>query len=148
MRLLSTLAPHDSQQRRRNRLIRRAYHNKVFHIPFATSIICIVKTYMQGPNYLWHIDGLDKLKQFGFAIHGCIDGLVIMLYAIKLEYLYINTCMNCECFSYSRRVLWLKVGTSNNDPEVVAYHYLKAVEEIGEFAQISVHIHGSHVYKS
>lgn len=27
-----------------------------------------------GPNFMWHLDGYDKLKQFGFAIHGCIDG--------------------------------------------------------------------------
>ena len=25
-------------------------------------------------NYLWHIDGYDKLKVYGFAIHGDIDG--------------------------------------------------------------------------
>jgi hypothetical protein len=29
---------------------------------------------MQGPNYVWHIDGFDKIKPFGFAIHACIDG--------------------------------------------------------------------------
>ena len=28
----------------------------------------------QGPNFLGHIDGYDKLKAYGFAIHGCIDG--------------------------------------------------------------------------
>ena len=28
----------------------------------------------QGPNFIWHIDGCDKLKPFGFAIHGAIDG--------------------------------------------------------------------------
>ena len=27
-----------------------------------------------GPNYAWHIDGHDKLKPFGFSVHGCIDG--------------------------------------------------------------------------
>jgi len=27
-----------------------------------------------GPNYLWHVDGYDKLKPFGMAISGCIDG--------------------------------------------------------------------------
>jgi len=26
----------------------------------------------KGPNYLWHLDGYDKLKPFGFPIHGCI----------------------------------------------------------------------------
>ncbi|KAJ8677942.1 hypothetical protein QAD02_013729 [Eretmocerus hayati] len=27
-----------------------------------------------GPNYTWHIDGYDKLKNYGFFIHGAIDG--------------------------------------------------------------------------
>ena len=39
---------------RRNRL-RTIYHNPV-------------------PNYAWHSDSYDKLKPFGFPIHGCIDG--------------------------------------------------------------------------
>jgi len=25
---------------------------------------------------MWHIDGYDKLKPYGFPIHGCIDGSV------------------------------------------------------------------------
>ena len=33
-------------------------------------------------------------------------------------------------FRYSRRVLWLRVGTSNSSPTVVAFHFLSAVEEI------------------
>ena len=32
------------------------------------------KYYASGPNYVWHIDGLDKLRPYGFSIHGCIDG--------------------------------------------------------------------------
>ena len=27
--------------------------------------------YMQG---VWHLHGYDKLKPYGFVIHGCIDG--------------------------------------------------------------------------
>ena len=46
------------------------------------------------PNYMWHLNGYDKLKPFGFAVHGVIDG-------------------------YSRRILWLEVGPSNNDPKVI-----------------------------
>lgn len=26
------------------------------------------------PNFARHADGYDKLKQYGFAVHGCIDG--------------------------------------------------------------------------
>ena len=32
------------------------------------------KYYAKGPNGIWHIDGNDKLKPYGFEIHGCIDG--------------------------------------------------------------------------
>ena len=52
------------------------------------------------PNYMWHIDGYDKLKPFGFAIHGCMDG-------------------------YSRKIIWLKALPSNNDQKVIAYIYIK-----------------------
>jgi hypothetical protein len=27
-----------------------------------------------GPNFCIHIDGYDKIKPYGFAIHGAIDG--------------------------------------------------------------------------
>ena len=51
-----------------------------------------------GPNYCWHVDGNDKLKPFGFPIHGAVDG-------------------------YSRRVFWLYVDTTNNDPKVLARYF-------------------------
>ncbi len=47
------------------------------------------------PNFAWHADGYDKLKPYGFPVHGCIDG-------------------------FSRRLIWLKVSRTNNDPAVVA----------------------------
>lgn len=28
-----------------------------------------------GPNLVWHADGFDKLKPYGFCIYGAIDGL-------------------------------------------------------------------------
>lgn len=70
-----------------NRLRRRQYANK-------------------GPNFLWHIDGYDKLKPYGIAISGCIDG-------------------------YSRYIIWLQASYTNNDPKVIANYYLNAVEEYG-----------------
>ena len=57
---------------------------------------------VEGPNQLWHIDGNDKLKLFGFSIHECIDG-------------------------YSRKVLWLEAYSSNKNPRVVATFYMDAV---------------------
>ncbi|KAL4219197.1 hypothetical protein ACF0H5_021779 [Mactra antiquata] len=74
------------RRRKRKRLRRRQYINK-------------------GPNYVWHIDGYDKLTPFGFPIHGCIDG-------------------------FSRQIVWLKVGFTNKKPEVIAGHFVAAVEEL------------------
>ena len=59
-----------------------------------------------GPNKVWHADGYDKIKPFGFQIHGCIDG-------------------------YSRKVLWLYITRSINLPDNMAAYYLDAVREHG-----------------
>ena len=37
-----------------------------------------------GPNFVWHIDGYDKLKPFGFAIHGAIKAFHDGLYGLSL----------------------------------------------------------------
>ena len=60
----------------------------------------------RGPNDVWHCDGYDKMKPFGFPIHGAVDG-------------------------FSRKVLWLTVVKSNNNPVVPAALYLRAVKEFG-----------------
>ena len=65
------------------------------------------RTYVNpGPNFCWHTDGYDKLKPYGFPIHACIDG-------------------------FSRKILWLKVTRTNNDPVIVARTYLEVVRENG-----------------
>ena len=56
--------------------------------------------FSNGPFHMIHIDGHDKLKKWGFAIHGGIDG-------------------------FSRKILWLKVATTNNDPIVVANYFFE-----------------------
>ena len=56
-----------------------------------------------GANHTWHIGGYDKLKSFGISIHGAIDG-------------------------YSRRILWLKLSSSNNR-KVIANYYLCCIKE-------------------
>jgi hypothetical protein len=52
------------------------------------------------------MDGYDKLKPYGFPIHGCIDG-------------------------FSRKMLRLRLSKSNNCPSVIANWYLEAVKELG-----------------
>ncbi|CAG2237047.1 unnamed protein product [Mytilus edulis] len=60
--------------------------------------------YNRGPNYLIHVDGYDKLKPYGIAIHGAIDG-------------------------YSRKLLWLIASPSNNNPRYVGYWYLNWIKQ-------------------
>lgn len=85
--LMRKLDPVGIEERKRHKLIRRKYMSP-------------------GPNHCWHTDGYDKIKPFGFAIHGCIDG-------------------------YSRRIMWLVVDRTNNDPSVTAKFYINCVEEVG-----------------
>ena len=54
-RILKIVDPAEVELRSRHRLRRRQYRGK-------------------GPNFIWHVDGYDKLKPFGFCVHGCIDG--------------------------------------------------------------------------
>ncbi|XP_028409487.1 uncharacterized protein LOC114532100 [Dendronephthya gigantea] len=83
--ILSELDPEGSRLRKAHRLQRREYLNP-------------------GPNYSWHADGYDKLKQFGFPIHGCIDG-------------------------FSRRIMWLEIVRTNNNPHVVGKLFLDCIKE-------------------
>ena len=85
--IIRELDPEGTELRKSHCLKRRQYHNP-------------------GPNYAWHVDGYDKLKPWGFPIHGCIDG-------------------------YSRRIMWLRVARSNNLPEYPAMCYLETVKELG-----------------
>ena len=91
-RILKTLDPDGVERRSKRKLKRRKYHSK-------------------GPNYIWHIDGYDKLKAFGFCIHGAIDG-------------------------YGRRILWLEVGSSNNNPRIVGKYLLESVVQVGRTLRI------------
>ena len=84
--LLKELAPIGTETIRSHRLKRRKYENP-------------------GPNFAWHIDGYDKLKPWGFPIHGAIDG-------------------------YSRRIIWLELTRSNNAPGNIACYYLSTVNSI------------------
>ena len=62
--------------------------------------------------------GSDKLKPHGFPIPGAVDG-------------------------FSRRILWLEVARSNNDPRVPAAFYLNRVKEVGGCPLLLVTVCGS-----
>ena len=74
--------------------------------------------YSKGPNWVWHLDGYDKLKPYGFATHGCIDG-------------------------YSRRVLWLTVLSSNNDPNIVCRKFLDEIISVGGVSRKVIAVRGT-----
>ena len=86
------LDPEGVNKRSRNRLQRRQYNGK-------------------GPNFIWHLDGYDKLKPYGFCVHGCIDG-------------------------YSRQFMWLEVGHTNNHPGVIANYFLNCIQQVGGTARV------------
>ena len=90
--IIKELDPVGVQARSSKRLRRREYRAK-------------------GPNYIWHIDGYDKLKPFGFCVHGGIDG-------------------------YSRRILWLEVGCTNNNPKIIANYFTDCIRQIGGVPRI------------
>ena len=60
---------------------------------------------MRGANSLWHQDGNEKLRPWGFYVHGCIDG-------------------------YSRLIVYLQVA-SNKRAATVTRLFKKAVESFG-----------------
>lgn len=63
------------------------------------------KYFAAGPNDIWHLDGNDKIKPYGFSIHGCIDG-------------------------FSRKMIWLRVAPSNKNPAMIANYFLDAVTNV------------------
>ncbi len=60
----------------------------------------------RGPNALWHMDSYDKLKPYGIAINGCIDG-------------------------FSRHIMWMEAYTTNSNPKVIADYFINTVMRIG-----------------
>ncbi|KAJ8048761.1 hypothetical protein HOLleu_01207 [Holothuria leucospilota] len=85
--ILKELDPEGVDSRKGRVLRRRAYYSK-------------------GPNYVWHIDGYDKLKPFGLCISGCLDG-------------------------YSRKLIWLNVYHTNNNPRIIGGYFIEALREYG-----------------
>ena len=45
---------------------------------------------------MWHTDGLDKLKPYGFPVHGCIDGCVNLFNRLYAKLIYANNRLNAK----------------------------------------------------
>ena len=55
-----------------------------------------------GPNYIWSVDGHEKLKPYGIEIYACID-------------------------AYSRYIIWIYVGISAGTAVSVGRQYLSTI---------------------
>ena len=70
-----------------------------------------------GPNFIWSIDGHDKLSEWGFQIYGCID-------------------------AYSQNIVWMYVGISNHTAQSVLQQYLTTCSSLGFQPKIVQSDHG------
>jgi hypothetical protein len=61
---------------------------------------------VDGPNWLWCLDGHGKLKRLGIKIYGCVD-------------------------AYSRKIIWFFVGSLNTTAVSVLRQYLVAIRANG-----------------
>ena len=77
---------------------------------------------VRGSNALWHIDGNEKLRPWGFYIHGCIDGFSrLIIYLVCCS----NKCaatVSCIYMDAVRVYGWPSrargdYGTENNNVE-------------------------------
>jgi hypothetical protein len=59
-----------------------------------------------GPNFMWSLDGYEKLKNFGFSIYACID-------------------------TYSRAIIWIYVGRGNMTALSSLKQFLRTVSYSG-----------------
>lgn len=59
-----------------------------------------------GPDFIWSIDGHDKLAPFGIQIYACVD-------------------------AYSRCIIWIYVGISNRTSHSVVQQYLRTCCTLG-----------------
>lgn len=59
-----------------------------------------------GPNFLWCLDGYEKLKRFGFQIYACVD-------------------------AYSRCIIWFYVGRSATTSLSTLKQYLRTIQRLG-----------------
>ena len=59
-----------------------------------------------SPDFIWSIDGHDKLSQWGFQIYACID-------------------------AYSRNIIQIYIGISNRTAQSILYQYLLTIRDLG-----------------
>lgn len=77
---------------------------------------------VRGANALWHMDGNEKLRPWGFYVHGCIDGfsrlIIYLVCASNKRARTVSTAFQdaVNRFGWPSRVRG-DFGTENNDVE-------------------------------
>lgn len=77
---------------------------------------------MRGSNALWHMDGNEKLRPWGFYVHGCIDGFSrLIIYLVCTSNKRARTVCGLfdtavDFYGWPSRVRG-DFGTENNDVE-------------------------------
>ena len=84
-----------------------------------------------GPSHVWHMDGYDKLKPYGMAIHGCIDGYSRKLMWLKVRVLFPVVLHDVTFYLQHRLLYIIQASYSNNDPKIVAQYFVQCVKECG-----------------
>lgn len=80
------------------------------------------RTYIsQMSNAVWHLDGLHKLIQFGFVIHGTVDGHDHVVSMATIQYHSVTSFL---------QVVGLQASTSNTASTVLSL-FLNSVAEYG-----------------
>jgi hypothetical protein len=74
-----------------------------------------------GPNFLWCLDGHDKLAQYGIQIYAAVD-------------------------AYSRKIIWFYCGNSNRTAISVIRQYLNTVKAIGLCPRLIRTDHGTETF--
>ena len=86
------------------RLIFKGLDSLVLHKQ--QDIVRLDSTYISTDHrHTYHRDGYDKSKPFGFTNHVAID-------------------------DYSRKILWLFVGSSNNNPKIIVYYLFNCLLDL------------------
>ena len=77
-------------------------------------------------NAVWHLDGLHKLIQYGFVIHGTVDGH---------DHVVSKTAVVYQSLTLFLQVVGLRASTSNTASTVLSL-FLNSIEEYGCPSQV------------
>ena len=97
-----------------------------------------VYTY-QGSHFIWHVDGYNKLKTFSafpFTEQSTLSWRRPLSYTkqstdLQRDWLLFDNGLRHERVNgFSRKILWLKICPSNNNPYIIWYFWMKCISNL------------------